>query len=431
MNLKIYDHKDGIKYTFSSIPGDKSIAHRALIIGALPRGKYTIKNFPKNEDCIATMECMKKLGISIENSNTTLVVESPGYMNFTKSVAIMDCKNSGTTARLIMGLMSGAGIKGMITGDNSLRERPMKRVTDPLNLMGANIVSTEGKLPIIINSANGKMKAITYDMPVASAQVKSSIIIAGFLSKGETKVVEKIKTRDHTENIFKYLGASISIRGNEIYITNSPINSRDFTIPGDVSSAAFLIALCLLSKNSEITIKNVLLNERRSKYLCILKQMGAKVNWDIYEEQCGENIGDISVKSSVLKAITIEREDTASIIDEVPVISVLAAFSEGTTIIKGVEELKHKESNRIEGIINNLKNIGIQCYYKHDSIIIEGRDHYFSKDINIVTFKDHRIAMAFSAAAIRNSKNTIIEDWEYTSISFPECTNFFKLFLNI
>lgn len=430
MNLVLnYTKKHGLNKAVD-LPGDKSIAHRALIIPSIGEGNFKIKNFPFSEDCITTLNAMKNLGVSVNTYKDLLEVKSPGYKKFNKESLHIECNNSGTSARLLTGLIAASDIECTLKGDNSLSNRPMTRVIEPLRKMGAAIESNSGKLPLKINRINHELRGIEYEMPVASAQVKSSLLIAGMLSFGSTFISEKLSTRDHTENMMKYLGANIRVKEKGISIENSQIKPKDIDIPGDVSSAAFIIALGILGESTGISIKNVLLNERRTKYIDILKYMGANIEVEVLEKSCGENIGNITVKNSSLKGITIPREVIPNIIDEIPVISVIAAFSEGTTKIYGVEELRFKESNRIEGILKNLKCCGKECYYENDCITIKGSNNYINKDVVIESNYDHRIAMAFLPLGLRNKCKTVINHWECTNISFPDNLKYFGEFLD-
>lgn len=409
------------------IYGDKSIAHRSLIIGALPEGNFKIYNYPKGEDCITTINIMRELGVLITEEKDYLKVNSPGYENFKKKVSTLNCNNSGTTTRLIAGLLAGCGIESKLIGDDSLMKRPMKRIVEPLKLMGAEIEDNLGKLPLIIKNKN-KLNGISYELPVPSAQVKSAILIAGFLGEGNTTVIEKILTRDHTERMFKYLGAKIEKENKAITIKNSKIECKDIVIPGDPSSAAFLVGATLLSKDSSMIIKDVLLNEGRIKYIDILKKMGGKIEI-IYKDKVNEEkIGDLIISSSDLKSVIVEKDEIPSIIDEIPMLSVLAAFIDGETIFKGIEELQHKETDRGKAIVLNLEKLGIKAEIKNNNLYILGKNEYIEKNVEIETFKDHRIALAFLLSAFRNKGITTIKDYECTNISFP---NSLKIFENI
>ncbi|MEW9093669.1 MAG: 3-phosphoshikimate 1-carboxyvinyltransferase [Clostridiaceae bacterium] len=427
--LTLHGYKENVCGTYT-LPGDKSIAHRALIIGGLPKGQYKISNFPNSKDCNATLSCMTKLGMEIKKIDDILYVESPGYENFNKKIEELYCENSGTTVRLLSGVLAALNIEGRLIGDNSLSKRPMDRITMPLIKMGANIVSNDGNLPLIFEKNEG-LKGIEYNMPVASAQVKSCVLISGFLSYGTTAVKEKLPTRDHTERLFKYIGADIDVLDDLIKIKSSPIKSKDIIVPGDISSAAFLISLALLGKDNFIKIEKLLLNKRRRRYLDVLIKMGANINYIIEDVINNEEIGTVEVKSSNLKGVIIEEEVIPHIIDEIPMLSVLAAFSQGDTIIKSVEELKYKESNRIEAIISNLNECGVEAYFDSGNLIIKGGNGYFDKDINLDSYNDHRIAMSFLSVAMKNHGMTKIKNWSCSDISFPDSINYFKDFVRI
>lgn len=431
MDIKILGAKGKIHKEIKNLPGDKSIAHRSLIIGCIPKGTYNIYNFPKGEDCVVTLKNIEKLGVEITyEGEDKLRVISPGIEEFKKDVGILSCDNSGTTVRLLLGLLCSANIKAILIGDESLSKRPMKRILEPLQLMGGNFECVEGKLPINTTKLS-ILESIEYSMTVPSAQVKSALLIAALVAKKGIVVNEILSTRDHTEIMMKYLGANIQCKEKSIRLEKSKLCSKDIFIPGDISSAAFIVGLCLLAKESSITLKDVLLNPSRRKFIDILKDMGANISIDIKETRNGELVGNIKAKSSSLKGIEIEASYTPSIIDEIPLLSVLAAFSEGTTIIRSVDELKVKESNRVAGIIDNLNNCGIESYYENGDLFIKGKNSYISKDISIESQKDHRIAMAFAVLSIRNLKSTNINNWEYTNISFPNSIKFFSEFLNI
>ncbi|MBU5590782.1 3-phosphoshikimate 1-carboxyvinyltransferase [Clostridium sp. MSJ-4] len=431
MDININGFKKNVHKKIINLPGDKSIAHRSLIIGSISKGNYNIYNFPKSEDCITTLEIMKTLGVkAVYGNNNVISIISPGVENFKKDAGILNCNNSGTTVRLLLGLLCGANIKSTLIGDESLSKRPMKRVIEPLELMGGNIKSSEDKLPIETTNTS-VLKDMKYFMSVASAQVKSALLIAALVASKNIVIKENLNTRDHTEIMMKYLGANIKVQGDIISLEKSILTSRDIYIPGDISSAAFLIGLCILSEKSSISIKEVLINSRRSKFIDILISMGANIEVENKLNKSGELVGDIRVTSSKLKAVEVLSYDTPNIIDEIPMLSVLAAFSQGTTVIRAVDELKVKESNRLNGIINNLSLCGIRAWYEKGDLFIEGKSGYINKDVTIETEKDHRIAMAFAVLSIRNLKTTRIKHWQCTNISFPENIKFFSKFLNI
>lgn len=412
------------------MPGDKSVTHRALIIGALAQGEYLIENFPNNLDCTATAKAMENLGVNIVYNNSTLNIKSPGYENFNKNPSPINGMNSGTTVRLISGLLAGCGINAVIYGDESLSKRPMDRIVKPLLQMGADISCENGTLPIKCFKS-GKLNGINYSMPVSSAQVKSCILIAGYLGSGETTVYEKDETRDHTERIFKYMGVPVYVDKNSITIKNHPIKSRNFIIPGDISSAAYLIAAAILMENTYVKFNNILLNDRRIEFLKVLKEMGADIIWKEEVSQCGEKAGSIEVRSSKLNGIKISKYRIANIIDEIPVLSVLAAFSSGDTVFESVDELKYKESNRLNAIVENFRDCDLKCKYEDNDLCISGEDRNFNKNIIINSFKDHRIAMSFLVLSSRNRGNTTIKDYQCVDISFPNSLNYFSRFFSI
>lgn len=431
-------HIKGGNKTFNietSIPGDKSIGHRSFIIGAIPKGEYKIYNFPFSEDCNTTLDTIKKLGVDVkeilEEDKKVLNVFSPGYENFNRNILEINANNSGTTARLILGLLSGTNVSTVITGDDSLSKRPMNRVLNPLISMGAKFECSNGYLPIKINNNNG-INGIKYEMPVDSAQVKSAILIAGFFSNDNTIVIEKNKTRNHTEKMFKYLGSNINVNENKITISNSKLISKDIYVPGDPSTAAFLIVATIISKDSSILIKDVLLNKGRLKYVDILKNMGANI--EIIEKgfKNEEPIGDIVAFSSNLSGITIEHSEIASIIDEIPILSVAAAFANGETIFENVEELKYKESNRIKAMEINLAKANIKTSLDNDyNFKVIGNNQDIESDVKFDSYNDHRIALASLVLAIKNKGNTLIKNYECTNISFPNSLKYFKPIINI
>jgi len=429
MNVRLQRKDKEIKKVFR-LMGDKSIAHRSLIIGALGKGEYTIRNFPNNLDCLSTLKCMERLGVEAKIQNGDIFVSSPGYEYFSKDAGILYSGNSGTTARLLSGLLAGSNLNGTIDGDNSLRKRPMDRIIVPLRQMGAEINTYNNLLPLCFRSSK-RLIGIEYNMPVASAQVKSSLLIAGFLSEGKTTIIEKQSTRDHTERMFKALGSKIEVNNLKISISNSNISVKDMVIPGDISSAAFLIGCAILHEDCNIKIENVLLNDRRKKYLDILLKMNANIEYKVTKIDNFEEVGYIIAKSSSLKGIILKEEDIPNIIDEIPILAVLSCFSEGNTVFNGIGELKYKESNRIKAIADNLKDCGREINYSENHIEIFGNNKYLNKDVVIEPFNDHRIAMAFAALSCKNYKSTIINNWECTHISFPGFLSILRDFLNV
>jgi len=349
------------------VDSDKSISHRAVMLGAIAEGESIVENVLLSEDVLATIRCFKEMGTEFELDNTTLKI----YPRPLKApCGVLYTANSGTTTRILAGLLTAQGFSSTLMGDESLNQRPMRRVIEPLRLMGADInAKGDNYCPLKIN---GKMlKGIQYHQNIASAQQKSAILMAGLFAEGETTVIEKEKSRDHSEIMLKTLGADITVNGKAITIKKSRLISKNIFVPSDISSASFFIALAVLSKNSELKILNVGLNPTRTGFIDVLKMMGADIEI-VYKNKEGEIYGDIIARSSSLKGVTIEGEIIPRLIDEIPIIAVCAAFSEGKTIIKDAEELKVKESNRISAMVTELKKGHVNVMEMPDGIIIEG-----------------------------------------------------------
>ncbi|HAW50031.1 TPA: 3-phosphoshikimate 1-carboxyvinyltransferase [bacterium] len=403
-----------------SIPGDKSISHRSLLIGSLCRGKTRIKNLLRAGDIFSTIACLKGLGIRIEETEDGDFVVEGGC--FKKPDGILDCGNSGTTIRLLSGILAGQEFEATLDGDSSLRKRPMKRVGEPLTLMGANII---GDYPPI-KVKGSYLKGITYKLPVASAQVKSAILLAGLMASGKTTVIEPLPSRDHTERMLEFFGVPIERDGSTICI-DGPVEisgDREITVPPDFSSSAFFIAGGLLIDHP-IIIRNVNINQTRTGFLECLKKMGA--NFEILNKKllCNEPVGDIVVKKSRLHGINIGKEIVPRMIDEIPILAILACFAEGRTKIEGAEELRVKESDRISSIASGLSKLGARIEELPDGMVIDGG--YPLKGATIDSYDDHRIAMAFSIASLVVEKIEI-KGKECVDISFP---SFFDILYSI
>ena len=397
------------------VPGDKSISHRAVMFGSIADGVTNISGFLKGEDCMSTIDCFKKLGIKTEINGTDVTVFGKGLLGLKAPETELYTGNSGTTTRLLAGILSAQNFDSVVTGDESIQKRPMKRVTDPLKSMGA-IIDRE-YCPLYIKGQN--LSGITYNMPVASAQVKSAILLAGLFADGETIVIESEKSRDHTERMLKAFGADINVEGLKITV-NGKINLKatDIKVPGDISSAAFFIVSALILKGSDITIKDVGINPTRSGILEVLERMGADVEIFNQREWNNEPVADIRVKYSVLKGTRIEGDIIPRLIDEIPVIAVLALFAEGETVIKDAEELKVKESNRIKAVCTELKKCGADITETDDGLIINGL-----KPLNGASFKsynDHRMAMSLMVLAQKIDGECDIDDVSCVKISYPE-----------
>ncbi|MBC8213501.1 MAG: 3-phosphoshikimate 1-carboxyvinyltransferase [Candidatus Marinimicrobia bacterium] len=402
-----------------SFSGDKSISHRALMLGALADGKSTIRNLSTGVDVQSTISCLQQCGIKIVSEGDLTIVYGNTWCNPTKP---LDCGNSGTTVRLLTGLLIGKGISATLIGDESLSNRPMNRIIQPLKLMGANIKCNNSKLPIIINSSS--LNGIRYELPIASAQVKSAILLAGLGAKGKTKIIEKTPTRDHTERMLDSLGVSIRTCQNEITISklSKPITPFDWTIPDDPSTASFFISATLLLDNSQLTIENLLLNPTRSGFISIAKKMGADIKILNKEINFNETVVKLRIRSSKLKSVTISSQEIPSMIDEIPILAVLATQAVGKTEIRGAGELRVKESDRINAICYNLKNMGANVREFEDGFVVEGPTKLTGTKIK--TFGDHRIAMAFSIASLISDGKNEFDNLRCIDISCPE---FFEL----
>ena len=395
-----------LKGSFELI-GDKSISHRAVMFSSISKGDNKISNFLMGEDCLSTISCFRKMGVDIQIDGKDVYVKGNGLYGLKRPKEILDVGNSGTTIRLMMGILAGNKFDATLIGDNSIAKRPMKRVTDPLRLMGCNIEGKDDANYTPIKIYGGDLKAIDYHMPVASAQVKSALILASLYANDTSFIYEKVKSRNHTEIMLKSFGADINVENLKISV--NPVNelfSQDIYVPGDISSAAFIIVSALITKGSEVIIKNVGLNETRTGIIDVVKNMNGNI--EIINERLvgGELVGDLLVRyTKDLCATTIDKDIIPRLIDEIPVIAVLATQAEGTTIIKDAQELKVKESNRIKSMVENLKILGADIEELEDGMIIKGKSKLNGGKIK--TFKDHRIAMAFSTLNLISAEKII------------------------
>ena len=416
-----------------SVPGDKSISHRCIMFGSIADGVTEVRNFLEGADCLATIRCFRSMGIEIEEKNTTVIVHGKGLHGLSAPGSILDVGNSGTTTRLLSGILAGQPFESKLSGDESLNSRPMKRIMDPLTQMGAHISSIlrNGCAPLYI--APSALHGIHYDSPVASAQVKSCILLAGLYAEGETSVTEPSLSRNHTELMLREFGADIrtthALNSTEATASIRPCGrlfGQKITVPGDISSAAYFIAAGLIVPDSEILIENVGINPTRAGILKVCEDMGGNITLLNERTEGGEKIADILVKTSSLHGITIEGDIIPTLIDEIPVIAVMAAAAEGTTIIKDADELKVKETDRIETVTDNLKAMGCNVTPTADGMIITGGK---LKGASIHTLLDHRIAMAFSIAALVAEGNTKILDSKCVDVSYPTFYDTFEQLL--
>lgn len=401
------------------IPGDKSISHRSVMFGALANGMTEVTHFLQGADCLSTISCFQKLGIEIENTKDCIRIYGKGLHGLRPSASVLDAGNSGTTVRLLSGILAGQSFSSCLTGDASIQKRPMKRIITPLREMGADLASVHKNdcAPLSINGS--VLHGIHYHSPVASAQVKSCVLLAGLYADGNTSVTEPSLSRNHTELMLASFGASIFSHGTTAQISPDPVLSgQKIEVPGDISSAAYFIAAALLVPNSEVLIHNVGINPTRDGILRAASAMHANITKLNEHTVSGEPVCDLLVKSSSLTAAVIEGDLIPALIDEIPVLAVMAAFADGTTIIKDAAELKVKESNRIDTIVSNLKHMGADITATEDGMIIHGGRPLHYADID--PHDDHRIAMSFAVAALCAEGGAEIKNAECVSISYPE-----------
>ncbi|PGL71950.1 3-phosphoshikimate 1-carboxyvinyltransferase [Bacillus sp. AFS055030] len=401
-----------------TIPGDKSISHRAIMFGSLAKGTTKITNFLLGEDCLSTIACFRKLGVQIEVSEDEVIVYGKGIEGLNESNEVLDVGNSGTTARLMMGILSGLPFHSVIIGDESIGKRPMKRVTKPLKMMGASIDGRENATYTPISIRGGSLNSISYASPVSSAQVKSSILLAGLFAKGTTTVTEPEKSRDHTERMLKAFGCEVEVENNKVSINgNQELTATDVIVPGDISSAAFFLVAGSIVPNSEILLKNVGVNPTRTGILTVLERMGANITLEDEKVVNGEPIANIRVKSSKLKSTVIGGAEIPTCIDELPILALAAALADGETIIKDAQELRVKETDRIKTVVTELTNLGVSIEATKDGMIIQGNSSL--KGTNVNSHGDHRMGMMLSIAALLAKGDTIIENTECIAVSFP------------
>ncbi len=401
------------------IPADKSITHRAFMFAALTKGKVKVSNFSRGADCMSTLKMIQNLGCGIEYLNEKeLIINAKDAIK--KPQSPLDCGNSGTTTRLMMGILAGQNFNCKLFGDQSLSKRPMKRVISPLELMGAKFKHNDYKLPIEINGA--KLNGIDYNSPLASAQVKSCLLLAGLNAEGKTSFTEPYKSRNHTELMFEYMGATIETSGNKVTVSKSQLKPVDINICGDISSAAFFIVAALITPNSDIIIRNVGINETRRGILDILKSMNANI--EILDKRIisNEEIADIRVKHSELKGTTIQGAIIPRLIDEIPIIAVAATQAQGTTIIKDAQDLRNKEADRITAVKTELKKLGADIEETPDGLVIKGKTD-LAGNCEIECYHDHRIAMSAYVAGLICKKPIKINEFQWVDISFPEFLN--------
>ena len=416
---KLTSTVSGLKGTVQ-IPGDKSISHRSVMFGSMAEGKTTVENFLPGDDCLSTISCFSKLGVKIEQDGSNVTVYGNGLKGLRESSEVLDVGNSGTTARLMMGILSGLPIHSVLIGDESIAKRPMKRVTVPLRDMGARIQGNQEGNFTPISVQGGGLSGIDYVSPVASAQVKSAILLAGLQAEGVTTVREPFKSRDHTERMLRAFGVEVkeedeckvSVVGGQKLVSDLHI-----VVPGDISSAAFFLVAGAIVPGSKITLRRVGLNPTRTGVLDVLKNMGASLSYSNVVEDGPEPYADITVESSELKGVEIGGDIIPRLIDEVPIIALMATQAEGTTVIKDAEELKVKETNRIDTVVNELKKLGADIEATEDGMIIKGKTKLRGGTLD--SYGDHRIGMMGAIASLIAEGETVIQNDGAINVSYP------------
>lgn len=405
------------------VPGDKSISHRAVMLGSLASGVTEISGFLKGADCLSTIDCFRKMGIDIDINGENVTVHGNGLRGLLKPDEMLYTGNSGTTTRLLCGILAGQNFDTSITGDVSIQKRPMGRVVKPLSMMGAKIENEY--CPLYITGT--KLHGIDYKMPVASAQVKTAIILAGLYADGETVIHEIEKSRDHTELMLSAMGADLTV--DNLDITVKPTNDLtavNVDVPGDISSAAFFLVLGAIMPNSQITVTNVGINPTRTGIIDVLKDMGADITLENVHTSAGETVADITVRSSSLKGTTVGGDIIPRLIDELPIIAVAAVFADGQTVIKDAQELKVKETNRIRAIVDEFNKCGIDITETDDGMIINGGKSIHGADFK--TYGDHRMAMSLTVLAQLADGESTLDDSDCACVSYPTFfDDFYKL----
>ena len=400
------------------VPGDKSISHRSIMLGAIANGVTTVRGFLRGEDNLSTMHAFRAMGVEINDDGETVKINGRGLYGLKEPGDVLDCGNSGTTIRLITGLLSGQSFFSVVTGDQYLRKRPMKRVVEPLTLMGARISGRKGGTLAPLAIDGGSLQGIAYQSPVSSAQIKSSIMLAGLYAAGETSVSEPSLSRDHSERMFQLFGASL-VRGDKAVTVRGGVEltGQEVTVPGDISSAAFFMVAALITPGSELLIKNVGVNPSRTGIIDILQSMGGDLQLLDQREVSGEPVADILVRSSRLKGISISGAVVPRAIDEFPAICVAAAVAEGITTIRDARELRVKETDRITAMADNLRKLGIAVTESEDGMDITGSEQLSGGAVD--SCGDHRIAMSMSVAALVASGPITVTDIACVATSFP------------
>ena len=403
-------------------PGDKSVSHRAVLLGALAEGKTRVRGFLAAQDTLSTVSAVRSMGVGVATGPGEAEISGNGLFGLRAPRGAIDAGNSGTTARLLAGILSAQDFASSITGDASLRSRPMSRITLPLRRMGARFSGKGDFLPLGIEGAD--LAGTTYAPPQASAQVKSAVLLAGLYAEGETRVVEKVPTRDHTERMLRHFGVGVGVRGNEVSVSRAaPFRAADVEVPSDISSAAFFMVAAAINPGSEVLVRNVGVNPLRAGVLDVLREMGADISEENRREVCGEPVADLVARYAPLRATRVDGDLVSRAIDELPAVAVAACFAEGETVITGAGELRVKESDRISAMAGELRALGADVEELSDGMAINGAEDV--RGGRCRSLGDHRVCMSLAVAATRAREETVVEGSECAAVSFP---GFFETF---
>ncbi|WP_141604212.1 3-phosphoshikimate 1-carboxyvinyltransferase [Terrilactibacillus laevilacticus] len=426
VDISFFGNHRALKGTIT-VPGDKSISHRSLIFGAIANGTTVIKGLLRGNDCLCTLACFKQLGVDIQDDGDTITIHGNGFDGLKESERILDVGNSGTTIRLLMGLLSARSFYSVFIGDDSIHRRPMDRIIKPLEQMGGRLHGRKNNRYVPITVVGQPLHPTEYTLPVASAQIKSAIILAAMQTNGVTKLTEPAKSRDHTERMLKAFGGHIEVEGTT-YAVKGPQNltGTAIQVPGDISSAAFFIVGGLITPGSELTIQSVGVNPTRIGLLKVLEDMGADITLSNEREWNNEPVADITVRYSKLKGTTISGDLIPQLIDEIPIIALLATQADGETVIKDAEELKVKETNRIDTTVGELSKLGADIRGTDDGMIIHGHPSKPLKGGHVHSYGDHRIGMTLAIAGQLSTEPVIVEEAEAISVSFPSFETLLK-----
>ncbi|EEG77697.1 3-phosphoshikimate 1-carboxyvinyltransferase [Dethiobacter alkaliphilus] len=401
-----------------TVPGDKSVSHRAVLLGSLANGETRISGFLTGEDCLSTVSCMQKLGVPVQVNGSDVTVNGVGLEGLREPEDILDCGNSGTTARLLLGVLAGQPFYSVMTGDSSLRKRPMGRVTKPLKQMGAEILGRDDGKLLPLSVLHGRLRPIHYNSPVASAQVKSAVLLAGLFADGVTAVTEPEKSRDHSERMLAAFGAEVEVDGNTVRVHGKPkLQGQTVRVPGDISSAAFFLVAASIVPGSDLLVKNVGVNPTRTGVLEVLKDMGADLELVNERVESGEPVADIRVRAKELQGVEIGGDIVPRLIDELPVLAVAAMFAKGKTVVRDAAELKVKETDRIAAVVEEFDKLGAAVTATEDGFVVEGGRPLSGAIAH--SRGDHRIAMSLCVAALAAQGAVTVEEPESVAISYP------------